>query len=71
MTCINCRFFSPVDVSTARDGTCRRFPPVVVNDVSSDDNGTIETDHPSIWPYVTDSAWCGEFKMKATRADRS
>lgn len=45
-------------------GLCRRYPPVVVCLVGSDNYGGTTSHTEEHLPYTTDEDWCGEWKPK-------
>lgn len=51
MTCRDCVYFDKFEAS--ENGECRRYPPTVIIDQSSD-----------VFPQVDKAWWCGEFKQK-------
>lgn len=53
-TCKDCKFFSAIK-------QCRRYPPTIVE-------GTLISQDRSVWPYVDEYDYCGEFKPKPTVA---
>lgn len=51
--CSNCKFYY--------EGECRRYPPKVF--VYGDNIYTNVNPYESAFPEVSDSGWCGEFKI--------
>jgi hypothetical protein len=64
--CQSCQFWLPLPTFPGK-GECRRFPPQVFANVSSDgecDSNGIVTDDDCAWPWTGRDQWCGEFRMK-------
>ena len=44
----------------AGSGLCRRFPPIIVEQVSFDGSGF--NNFSQHWPWMNGSDWCGEYR---------
>jgi hypothetical protein len=64
-TCLNCRFFLPMDIDRDTDevinGICRRYPPSLPY-FTKQPNG-ITYPHASAQPEVDPEGWCGEYQV--------
>jgi len=55
-SCENCRYYF--------FGFCRRYPPTVLIDPSSEEDETV-----SQWPTVEPEDWCGEHQVRRQAGD--
>lgn len=63
-TCETCRFRKPADrPELAGAGQCRRYPPIVVEQVAFDGLGS--NHFGQHWPWMEPTDWCGEWKAGA------
>jgi hypothetical protein len=65
MCCRDCLYRQPDDRLEYSDaGQCRRYPPIVVEQVSFDGSGFNHfSQH---WPWMAAFDWCGEWKSNRT-----